>query len=1322
MTRLTPNPPAPVGVEVTRLTPNPPTPVGVEVTRLHLSGPRGGTLARGSQEVAREGPSLVTSTPTGGAGGKGRGRWAALAICLGVSLVGSVHADERSWQNYAEGRLTVLDYSGTGQPGFTELEPGPLGILFTNRLAQERYLTNQVLLNGAGVAAGDVDGDGWCDLYFCSLDGPNALYRNTGNWRFVDITAAAGVGCPDQPSTGAALADLDGDGDLDLLVNGLGHGTRLFLNDGRGRFREGTATAGLRGGTGAHSLALADVDGDGDLDVYVVNYRPTTFRDEPPKRYRVSLAGNQPELLAVDGRPVTEPSLVGRFTVDRIHGVLENGEADVLYRNEGRGRFTAVSWTDGTFLDEDGQPASVPYDWGLSAMFYDLDGNGAPDLYVCNDFQSPDRVWLNDGRGKFRAISRLAIRQTSIFSMGLDVADVDRDGHPDVFVADMFSREHAKRQVQLMERQPVLVPVGVVENRPQYSRNTLLRNWGDTTFAEIAQLSGLEASDWTWCPVFLDVDLDGYEDLLAVTGHVRDAQNIDISRQIDALTRKPNLPWREQLLLRRLFQPLLTPNFAFRNRGDLTFEEVGQTWGFHSRKVSQGIALADLDNDGDLDVAINCLDNSPLICRNNSPKPRLAVRLRGAGANTHGIGARITVRQPGLPPQTQEMISGGRYLSNDEALRVFAAAGTTNLVALEVAWRSGAFTRITNALPNRLYEIREPASAGSSAGDRSLPPATPPAPFFADVSELLRHRHEDEPFDDFGRQPLLPHRLSQLGPGVSWFDYDGDGWDDLVVGGGRGGSLVVLRNQQAGGFVLLAEPALAAPLVRDQTTVLGLRLGAGQVALVAGTANYEDGSLRDAAVQAYLPGAPAPADLVPASVDSPGPLALADVDGDGDLDLFVGGRVRAGRYPEPADSRLYRHQEGRWVLDATNAPALASIGLVSSALFTDLDNDGFPELVLALDAGPLRVFRNERGQLREWNPALQPRSGSPGRMVGFQALDQLTGWWNSLAAGDFDGDGRLDLLAGNWGRNTRHQSHLAHPLRLYAGDLDDDGVWEVIEAYHASELGYLVPLRDYETLAVSLPFLRNQYRSFTEFSTARLTEILGAHLNALHEIPIRTLDSVVLLNRGDHFEVASLPSEAQFAPIFGVAVADFDHDGCEDAMVAQNFFGVAPMTSRHDAGLGLWLRGDGRGGFEAVPPSASGIRVYGEGRGLAVGDFDQDGRTDVAVGQNAQVTRLFRNAGANPGLRVRLEGPPGNPTAIGASLRLVAADGTPGAAREVRAGGGYWSQDSAVTVFGRDPAPRAIAVRWPGGQETEFALPTNAASLVVTPRGVQILE
>ncbi len=1225
-----------------------------------------------------------------------------------------------SWIEIPGGRWRPVRPPADGRSGFAELDPVPLGILFTNRLAEERYLTNQILLNGSGTAAGDVDGDGWCDLYFCGLDQPNALYRNLGNWRFQDVTTTAGVACAGQDSTGAALADLDGDGDLDLLVNGLGRGTRLFLNAGGGKFDEAPAASGLRGSTGAHSLALADVEGDGDLDVYVVNYRTTTFRDEPTKRYRVSTANNRFELLAVDGRPVTEPDLVGRFSVDREHGVLENGEADVLYLNDGHAHFQAVSWSDGRFLDEDGRPVSPLYDWGLSAMFHDLDRDGDPDLYVCNDFQSPDRIWINDGRGRFRAISRLAIRQTSIFSMGVDMADVDRDGYPDVFVADMFSREHAKRQVQLMERQPALVPEGVIDNRPQYSRNTLLWNRGDGSFAEIAQFSGLEASDWTWCPVFLDVDLDGYEDLLAVTGHVRDAQNIDIAREIDAIIRQRNLPWREQMLLRRRFQPLHTANFAFRNRGDLTFEEAGERWGFHSRKVCQGVALADLDNDGDLDVVVNCLNDGPLLCRNESVRPRVAVRLRGRPGNTRGVGACIEVSQPEMPAQAQEIASGGRYLSSDDTLRVFAAAHATNRLELRVRWRSGARTFVGDLQPNRLCEIEEPpaatpevaSSTSNSASVAAREPAAAAAeqPLFEDVSARLAHVHHDEGFNDFERQPLLPHRLSQLGPGVSWFDLDGDGWEDLLVGAGRGGRMGAFRNDRKGGFVPWREAPFEGVAACDQTTLLGWQTGTNHRQVLAGLASYEATGTNLPAVVAYDLVTGAARTVTSPGAASVGPLALADVDRDGDLDLFVGGRVVPGQYPRPADSMLLRNQSGQFTPDSRSATLLAGAGLVSGALFTDLDDNGFVDLVLACEWGPLRLFRNVEGQFREWLPRVKvPNTGECD-------LAELTGWWNSVAAGDFDGDGRMDLVAGNWGRNTRHESHLAAPLEVYSGDLDGDGFWELLEAYHASELGRLVPLRDWGTMLGAIPALRHRYGSYTAFSTASVSEILGASLPGMLHQQVRTFQSLLLLNRGDSFEARPLPDDAQFSPVFGMAVADFNGDGNEDVVLAQNFFGVSALTSRLDAGLGVLLEGDGRGGLSAVPASRSGLRIHGEGRGVAAADFDQDGRVEVVVGQNAQTTRLFHNRRGAPGLRVRLQGGPENPGAVGTRVRLVYANNELGPVREIRAGGGYWSQDSATVVLGKSGAPTHLSVRWPDGGEVVVTLETRQTEVSVTQR------
>jgi hypothetical protein len=415
----------------------------------------------------------------------------ALAV---VALAAWGDATATDWQVAGGYRWAILPVPPTGKTGFRELAPNQTGITFTNWLPEERYLTNQILLNGSGVAAGDIDGDGRCDLFFCGIDRPCALYRNLGNWTFTNITGEAGVACAGQPSSGAVFADVNGDGHLDLLVNGVGCGTRLFFNDGQGHFREVTALAGLRGGSGSMSMALADIDGDGALDLYVANYRTTTLRDDLEARFKAAVVNNRYELLAVNGRPVTEPDLIGRYTIDPGTGILENGEADVLYRNDGHGQFTAVNWTDGSFLDEDGKPIAIPYDWGLSVMFRDLNGDGAPDLYVCNDFHSEDRIWINDQHGHFRAIPRLAMRQTSLFSMGIDFADLDRDGRDEFFVADMLSRKHASRQVQLMDRRPMPLPIDVIDNRPQYSRNTLFWNRGDMTYAEIAQYSGVEAS------------------------------------------------------------------------------------------------------------------------------------------------------------------------------------------------------------------------------------------------------------------------------------------------------------------------------------------------------------------------------------------------------------------------------------------------------------------------------------------------------------------------------------------------------------------------------------------------------------------------------------------------------------------------------------------------------------------------------------------------------------------------------------------------------------------------------------------------------------
>jgi hypothetical protein len=1221
-------------------------------------------------------------------------------------------------------RAIQLAVPSTGRTGFTPVPAASAGITFSNWVAQERHLTNQILLNGAGVTCGDVDGDGRVDVYFGCVDGPNKLYRNLGNWKFEDVTEAAGVACAGLDTSSVLLADVDGDGDLDLIVSSVGGGTHVFFNDGRGRFVELPQPAPLNPRRGATSMAMADIDGDGDLDLYIANYRTVTIRDQPNTRFSFRIVNGQPVVLSINGRPLTDPDLTNRFNFklklgDRggtfIHE--ENGEPDVLLLNDGQGRFTPVSWTDGRFQEADGHPlAQPPLGWGLSVTFRDLNGDGAPDLYVCNDFNSPDNVWLNDGHGRFRALPQLALRQTPLSCMGLDIGDVNRDGYPDIFTLDMLSPVHERRFRQRVDLRPDIPPFGNLEYRQQVSRNMLQLNRGDTTFAEIAQMAGVEAADWAWTPMLWDVDLDGWEDLVVASGFERDGMNMDALRQIEMLKKEKPLAPIEQLRLRRLMPRLPTGPLAFRNLGQLRFQEVTDAWGLRSATVSQGMALADLDGDGDLDLVINNLNGPPSLFRNETSAARVAVRLKGRPPNTRGVGALVKLHG-GPVFQSREVIAGGRYLSSDDPMLVFAPG--PGPMQIEVRWRSGAVSVVSNVQPNHLYEIVEPPGHNApGSAPQAQPSSAPAAVLFQDVSDRLNHRHTEEPFDDFARQPLLSRTLSQLGPGVAWCDLDGDGPDDLVVASGKGGQLAAWRNDGKGQFSPLAQPPFTAPVTRDQTTVVGYPKSSGHRLLV-GSANYEDGLSLGACVRQYDPAVNQPADLVAALQASIGPLALADVDGDGWLDLFVGSRVVPGRYPEPASSLLLRGDgKGNFTRDESNCSVLANIGLVNAAVFTDLDNDADPDLVLACDWGPLKIFRNDRGKLTPWDPAVVLAAEARIALAHTQSntaptrLSHLTGWWNGVSAGDFDGDGRLDLVAANWGRNTKYERFRTEPLHLFYGDLDNNGTLDLIEAYYDPVRRVLLPLQMPHFVWAALPLVMERVSTWTAYGQATLEQIHGPALQQAHHLQVNWLESTLLLNRGDYFEVHLLPLEAQMSPAFAVCVADADGDGHEDLFLSQNFFGVPPETSRYDAGRGLWLRGNGQGGFTPLPGQQSGVMAYGEQRGAAVADFDQDGRVDLVLSQNAGPTKLYRNVGARPGLRVRLVGPPGNPTGVGAVMQLVFGTRR-GPAREIHAGSGYWSQDSPVQVLGTPQPPTELVVRWPGGKTAQVPVPTGASELTV---------
>ena len=1206
-----------------------------------------------------------------------------LGLCLLACAITPAAGDWRSGDGY---RFKTLTVSTNSQAGFTTLPADLTGIGFVNRLAKERYTTNQIYLNGSGVAAGDYDGDGLCDLFFCGLDSENKLYRNLGDWKFQDVTAKARVRGLHFTSTGASFADVNGDGRLDLISNTVGRGTWILLNDGQGSFR---ATRPLNLNSGGMSMALADVDQDGDLDLYVTNYRTTTIRDQPDIKLRGSDVNGKPQVVSVNGMSLKAAKSVGRFELKANGKILEHGQADRLYLNDGSGKYTLVSFTAGAFLDEDGQRlAKPPYDWGLSAMFRDMNRDGRPDLYVCNDFESPDRIWINQGGGIFKAIDRLAIRKSSHFSMGIDFADLNRDGHDDFIVVDMLSRQHVLRHTQLSNRKPPELHFGVYNDRPQYSYNTVYLNNGDGTYAEIGFHTNLAATEWSWSPVFMDVDLDGYDDFLVTTGHPLDMQDMDVSNKGEQLKQQRKHSSRELLEMRFMFKPLVLKNLAFRNQGNLRFTEKSADWGFDHAGISHGMALADLDNDGDMDIAVNNFNEAATVYRNNSPAPRIAVKLRGTQPNTQGVGARITVEAEGLL-QSQEIIDGGRYLSDDEAVRGFAA--NKPILKITIAWPSGKTSTLGDISPNRLYEIHE-----NGAGQAVKNETPKPKPMFEDVSHLLSHKHAEKSYNDFSRQQLQPKKLSQEGPGVAWLDWNGDGWDDIAVATGSGGNLGLFLSDGKGAFKKPAVPSLGQVSPRDQVAILGL--GSSAKGLLVLQSNYEDGLAFGPALQLHGTTG-VPKKLLDAGQVAYSTLCAEDYDGDGDLDLFVGGRCQPGKYPSPVSSVILRNDNGQFIEDENHAELLSNIGSVSAVVWTDLLGDHHPELVLACDPGLIRVYRNIAGSLREVTAEL--------------GIGDRVGFWNSIAAGDFNGDGNMDLVAGNIGTNSAYELYGESGITWHHGDLSGGGVSEVFESYNGASPSKDLPVKSFTEVLRAIPFLRELYPTYSAYANATSSNILGREKSKLDAIRITSFESIVIINRGDTFDVHPLPTEAQLAPVFGISVADFDGDGSEDLFLAQNFFGTRPDFPRMDAGRGLLLKGDGKGVFKPMTSAMSGIRMNGDQRGSAVADFNHDGRVDLLMGQNTGQTKLYRNRLAKRGLRVRLSGGKGNPSGVGAKLRL-GTETKLGPAREVRAGGGYRSQDAATQVLSMsDATPTRLQVAWPSGEITTTEIAEGASRITV---------
>ncbi len=1057
-------------------------------------------------------------------------------------------------------------------PLFTLVPPEESGVFFVNRIEEsegQNVLAYEYFYGGGGVAVGDVNGDGLPDLFFTANMGPNRLYLNRGDFRFEDVTEEAGVaGPPGGWTTGATMADVNGDGLLDLYVSRSGdlpadeRRNLLYINDGDGTFTEEAAAYGIDDPGNTTHAAFFDYDRAGDLDCYVLNHGVSRYE---------------------------------RFDVQRIREMRDPMAGDRLYRNDGVPGSSPGQAPTFTDVTEEAGISGNALSFGLSVTVSDVNKDGWPDLYVANDYDEDDYLYINNGDGTFTESIREYLAHTSHFSMGTDIADINNDARPDIVTLDMLPESN--------ERQKLLRGGGGYARHRmrlrsgyhhQYMRNMLHLNTGVGRFSEIGQLAGIANTDWSWSALLADFDLDGYKDLFVTNGFLRDYTNLDFLNYTIPLAIREAHARGDSLdvmaLLNEMPETRLA-NYLFRNRGDLTFEDVTERWGMGRPSLSNGAAYADLDGDGDLDLVVNNVNAPASLYRNNARAHTdhhfLKVVFRGAGQNRYGLGAKVTVR---TAPASEHGAGSGRvfyqeqstvrgYQSSVQPVLVFGL-GAADTVDVTVTWPDGARQTLAGVPADRTLALhQEDAAPAPAPSETPAAAAATPARFAALPEALgLDFVHRENDFVDFRHQPLLPHVLSRFGPALATADVNGDGRTDVFVGGARGQAGALYLQQADGTFARTTTPAFEAHVRFENTGAVffdangddapDLYVVSGGNDVIGDSAIYQDRLYLNDGSGAFAYAE----DALPAIISSGGTVAAHDYDGDGDLDLFVGGRVLPGRYPYAPRSYLLENTGGRF-RDAT-PDVLRRPGLVSDAAWGDLTGDGTAELVLAGEWMPLRVFRYAEGAFAE----ITEEAGLAG----------TNGWWNSLRLADLDGDGDLDLAAGNRGLNGQMQPSQEEPVTVHAADFDGNGSVEAVVSYYIQGRSYPMALRG--ELLGRIGRLRQQYPSYASYANATVEDIFSEEqLAGALVLKAYTFETSVFENEGGGtFHRRSLPIRAQFAPVNAILVHDVDRDGVPDLLIAGNNFGTRARLGRQDAGRGLFLRGTGAGAaFQAVPPLQS---------------------------------------------------------------------------------------------------------------------------------------
>ena len=1204
-------------------------------------------------------------------------------------------------------------------PLFRTLTPGLSGLDFLipiDNAHAERRLYYSAMACGS-VAAGDLDGDGWPEGFFSAGPVPNRLYQNAGadeNPRFREVTNAAGLAENESWCTGAAMVDIDGDGDLDLYICRYDAPNRLFLNEstpGQFRFREAAAEWGLDITDATLTPSFVDYDRDGDLDVFLAMNAYFRKGGRP--------AEGIPMRKTDDGWEVTEPwDRYYRFSsLDPVTGEPKYGETgrpNRLLRNEG-GRFSDVSSLAGLL------PLPNPTN---AAAWFDSNGDGWLDLYVANDFADRDELYLNQKDGTFQEVAADVLQHTTWFSMGMAAEDLNNDGMTDLIVADMLPTTHYRQKVTMGEMGASFAAMYEAGLPRQSMVNTYFVNTGTGLFLEAARMSGLSKTDWTWTVKSGDFDGRGRIDLCFPTGHTRDFNPSDY-RDGSLLNRIGKEDW-DSFINR---PELREHDLVFRNSGDWKFEKSDDAWGLGQREtMTYGAALSDVDRDGDLDFISISLEDAPVLYLNRSAEKggrhHLLIRLKGQSGNTYGLGAKVTLTLPDGSLQARTLLPNNGYQESDEPLVHFGLGSFDRVASITVDWGTGNQSHIGETPGDCWLEIAEVPDTSAPQNEKSL------STWFRAIPGFDALAIPETPFDDFLRQPLLPHRHSQLGPGQAWGDVDGDGLADLYLGGtmGQPGKMLLNRGLDAAGqpvFTIKVRPPFTGTTDHEDLGSLLLDVdGDGDADLFTVSGSVEcsagDPSLRDRLFLNDGTGEFTEAvDRIPAPdggrYTSGGVATAADFDRDGDLDIFIGGRIIPGEYPvAPRNSLLVNDGKGHFRESAVDQ-GISSTGLVTAALWSDLDSDGWSDLLLTHEWGAIRVFSNRSGKLVETTDAA--------------GLAGTTGFWNSIAGRDLNGDGFIDYIVGNLGRNTKYSASEESPELIFYGDVGGEGKKNLIEAKLDTSTHCLLPRRGLSCSSTAIPSLLKHVNTYHAWASATLEEIFDPErLKGALRLEAKMLDSVSLLNDGEgHFTIHPLPPLAQISPVFGIVMSDFDSDGFTDVALAQNFFTPQQETGPYDGGLGVVLKGSAPVNSGEIPlsemwPLESGIVVPGDSKSLGITDFSGRGRPDLVFGRNNAPPALFLNGldseKSGEPLAVTLRGKPGNPTAIGAMVS-VQIPGLPKQTAEIYSGSGYLSQSISTLFFGRGAKSASqsatVSVVWPDGTRSEHSIPAEDGPTISIP-------